>query len=152
MSIQDVGDNARRLMKIRGLSIPELSQNMGMGTATVSNLLNGKTEPKSSTLIKLAESLGVPLNQLLSDAPSLSSLRFRTLKTLSGREKAEREQLRHDTALWLANYVFLENTLSNHPPRVLDAVEERDPASAAAAVRKALGLGPTNRSTISPVW
>jgi len=107
MGIQDIGDNVRRHMKIRGMTIPQLSAMMGMGTAALSNLLNGKAEPKSSTLIKLADALSVPFDELLSDAPKLSSLRFRTAKTLSGREKAERDQLLHDTATWLSDYCSL---------------------------------------------
>ena len=111
MGIQDIGDNVRRHMKIRGLNIPQLSAKMGMGTAGLSNLLNGKSEPKSSTLIKLSEALDVPFAELIADAPKLNSLRFRTAKTLSGREKAERDQLRHDTAIWLSDYCFLEKEL-----------------------------------------
>ena len=101
MGIHDTGNHVRRHMKLLGLTIPLLSAKMGMGTAALSNLLNGKAEPKSSTLIKLAEALDVPIKELLADAPRLQSLRFRTAKTLSGREKAERDQLRHDTAIWL---------------------------------------------------
>ena len=91
MGIQDIGANVRRHMKIRGLTIPQLSAMMEMGTAALSNLINGKAEPKSSTLIKLAKALDVPFDELLADAPKLQSLRFRTAKTLSGREKAERD-------------------------------------------------------------
>ena len=87
MGIQDIGANVRRHMKIRGLTIPQLSAMMEMGTAALSNLINGKAEPKSSTLIKLAKALDVPFDELLADAPKLQSLRFRTAKTLSGRRE-----------------------------------------------------------------
>jgi Zn-dependent peptidase ImmA (M78 family) len=142
MSIQDVGDNVRRHMKIRGLTIPQLSTMMGMGTAALSNLLNGKSEPKSSTLIKLSEALAVPFDELIADAPELNSLRFRTAKTLSGREKAERDQLRHDTAIWLSDYYFLEKELKATLPYKLAGISDNDPISAAKAVRGSLKLGP----------
>ncbi len=138
MGIQDIGDNVRRHMKIRGLTIPQLSAKMGMGTAALSNLLNGKAEPKSSTLIKLSEALAVPFQDLLADAPQLQSLRFRTGKTLSGREKAERDQLRHDTAIWLSDYQFLEKSLGDKRPFELADIREDDPSKAALAVRKKL--------------
>jgi len=144
MGIQDIGDNVRRHMKIRGLTIPQLSAMMGMGTAGLSNLLNGKAEPKSSTLIKLADALSVPFDELLADAPKLSSLRFRTAKTLSGRERAERDQLRHDTAIWLSDYCFLEKELKKEPSYLLDAVLDKDPSSAAMEARKVFGLDPTD--------
>ena len=57
MAVKDIGDNARRLMKIRGLTVPALAKRGGIGTATLSNVLNGKSEPKSSTLIALAKAL-----------------------------------------------------------------------------------------------
>ena len=142
MGIQDIGDNVRRHMKIRGLTIPQLSAKMGMGTAGLSNLLNGKSEPKSSTLIKLSEALDVPFAELIADAPKLNSLRFRTAKTLSGREKAERDQLRHDTAIWLSDYCFLEKELKEALPYKLAGISEEDPKSAAVKVRKSVGLKP----------
>lgn len=144
MGIQDIGDNVRRHMKIRGLTIPQLSAMMGMGTAALSNLLNGKAEPKSSTLIKLADALSVPFDELLSDAPKLSSLRFRTAKTLSGREKAERDQLRHDTALWLANYTALEESIKDKTTCFLPSLHGVSPVLAAAKLREELGLDATS--------
>jgi len=144
MGIQDIGDNIRRHMKIRGLTIPQLSTMMGMGTAALSNVLNGKSEPKSSTLIKLADALAVPFDELLADAPKLNSLRFRTAKSLSGREKAERDQLRHDTAIWLADYCFLEKELKEEPPYLLALISDKEPRSAAMAVRGVFELSPTD--------
>lgn len=140
MGIQDIGANVRRHMKIRGLTIPQLSAMMEMGTAALSNLINGKAEPKSSTLIKLAKALDVPFDELLADAPKLQSLRFRTAKTLSGREKAERDQLRHDTAIWLADYVFLEEALKDKLASKLKSVHEKKPDAAARSVREKLEL------------
>lgn len=140
MGIQDIGDNVRRHMKIRGLTIPQLSAKMGMGTAALSNLLNGKAEPKSSTLIKLAEGLDVPFDELLADAPKLKSLRFRTAKTLSGREKAERDQLRHDSAIWLSDYSFLEKELKVAPAYRLAHIPSKEPRAAAMAVRSVFKL------------
>jgi Zn-dependent peptidase ImmA (M78 family)/DNA-binding Xre family transcriptional regulator len=140
MGIRDIGDNVRRFMKLRELTIPNLSARMGMGTAALSNLLNGKAEPKSSTLIKLAEALHVTLNDLLSDTPRLRSLRFRTAKILSGREKAERDQLRHDTAIWLADYSFLEDALNKRVPFKLANISEQNPETASMEARKALGI------------
>lgn len=127
MGVRDIGSNVRRHMKIRGLTIPMFSKKVGIGTATLSNLLNGKAEPKSSTLIGLADALGVPVMDLIVDPPELRSLRFRTAKTLSGREKAERDQLRHDTALWLANYRFLEQQLGEVLPFRLASLHETEP-------------------------
>lgn len=144
MGIQDIGDNVRRHMKIQGLTIPRLSKKIGMGTAALSNLLNGKAEPRSSTLIKLAEGLDIPFDELLADAPRLNSVRFRTAKALSGREKAERDQIRHDTAIWLSDYCFLEKELKAARPYLLDKITDGDPRSAAMAARDVFKLNPAD--------
>jgi Zn-dependent peptidase ImmA (M78 family) len=138
MGISDIGDNVRRSMKLRGLTILQLSADIGMGSASISNVLNGKAEPKYSTLMKLADALNVPFDELLADAPRLESLRFRSAKTLSGREKAERDQLRHDTALWLSEYSFLEQVLNEPLSYELGDIPKGEPGDAARAVRHTL--------------
>lgn len=142
MGIEHIGDNIRRIMKIRSLSIPKLASKSGMGTAAISNLLNGKAEPRSSTLIKLANALDVRFEALLVDTPHLESLRFRTAKTMSGREKAERDQIRVETATWLADYCYLEKELGQVLPYSLDDITGKDSVSAAKAVRLKLDIPP----------
>ena len=143
MAIKDIGDNVRRYMKIRGLTVSQLSEKMEMGTAAISNLLNGKAEPRSSTLLKLADALNVSFDDLLADAPKLMSLRFRAAKTLSGREKAARDQLLHDTGIWLSDYRFLEEQLGEHDEYRLKDVPDTDPHVAAQEARARLGLSDT---------
>lgn len=140
MAVSDIGSNIRRHMKIRGLTVSALAKKGGIGTATLSNVLNGKSEPRSSTLIGLAAVLGVPVADLIADSPKLTSLRFRTAKTLSGREKAERDQLRHDTALWLTNYGFLERQLGESQAFLLGEIVEKEPWKAAVEVRRVLDV------------
>ena len=55
MAVQDVGTNIRRIMKIKGYTIARLAKEMEVGTATISNILNGRSEPKSSTLLNSAK-------------------------------------------------------------------------------------------------
>jgi Zn-dependent peptidase ImmA (M78 family) len=115
-------------------------QGTGMGTAALSNILNGKAEPRSTTLIKLADALEVPVQLLLSDSPRLQSLRFRSAKSLSAREKAERDQLKHDTAIWLSDYRYLEEVLKQPQKPALSGKTERNAVKAAMGVRRHLGL------------
>jgi Zn-dependent peptidase ImmA (M78 family)/transcriptional regulator with XRE-family HTH domain len=140
VGIQDIGDNVRRLMKLRALTIPKLSGRSRMGTAALSNILNRKAEPRSSTLIKIADALGVSVQDLLSDSPRLQSLRFRSAKSLSAPEKASRDQLKHDTALWLSDYRLLEDLLAQPLKPVLSVRPARNAADAAMSVRKQLGV------------
>jgi Zn-dependent peptidase ImmA (M78 family)/lambda repressor-like predicted transcriptional regulator len=149
VSIQDIGDNVRRLMKLRALTIPKLSERTGMGTAALSNILNRKAEPRSSNLIKIADALGAPVQELLSDSPRLQSLRFRSAKSLSAREKAARDQLKHDTALWLSDYRLLEELLAQPIEPVLSGRPARNAPEAAMGARKQLGID--SRAPISDI-
>ncbi len=136
MGIQDLGDNVRRFMKLRGLTIPALSKQIDLGTASLSNLLNGKAQPKSLTLIKLSEGLGVSIQDLLADVPKLPTLRFRTAKTLSAREKAARDQLLNTVAIWLSDYKWIEDALNNHLPKKIHDITTNNPVDAAIEVRR----------------
>ena len=78
MALADLGRNVRRYMKLQKLSIPQLAEKSGLGTATLSNILNEKASPNSSTLIKISTALGVSFPELLAETPKLKTLRFRT--------------------------------------------------------------------------
>mgnify|MGYP003302710534 CR=1 FL=1 len=78
MALSDLSKNVRRFMKIKKLSIPQLAKECGLGTATLSNILNEKSSPNSSTLIKISTALGVSFSDLLAEIPTLKTLRFRT--------------------------------------------------------------------------
>ena len=139
MAIQDIGSNLRRLMKKEGFTIKQLSAEIGMGTATLSNILNGRSIPRSSTLLKLADALGARFIDLLADPLELKTIRFRTNR-LSGREKAQRDQTRIEAAVWLENYLYLEGLLDDHLESRLDDIGTRDPGQASSAVRRLLDL------------
>ena len=82
MALTDLSKNVRRYMKLQKLSIPQLAEKSELGTATLSNILNEKSSPNSTTLIKISHALGVSFPQLLADAPKIKTLRFRTNSNL----------------------------------------------------------------------
>ncbi|MBN1696751.1 MAG: ImmA/IrrE family metallo-endopeptidase [Spirochaetales bacterium] len=143
METGNIAGNTRRFMKMKKLSVSALSSRMGMGSATLSNILNGKSEPKSSTLLKLADALGVSLVDLLSESPALNNVRFRSCK-LSAREKAERDQTIISTAQWLEDYNYLEKELDEKKDYSLDNLADHNgrdgKKSLAEKVRKAFRI------------
>lgn len=137
MALEDLGRNVRRYMKLQNLSIPQLAEKSGLGTATLSNILNGKkASPNSSTLIKISTALGVSFPDLLAEIPKLKTLRFRTRSRLTAREIAEREQLEIDSAIWLKNYVELEELTETKLVFKFDKITAANPIDAAKEVRK----------------
>lgn len=136
MALSDLSKNVRRFMKIKKLSIPQLAKECGLGTATLSNILNEKSSPNSSTLIKISTALGVSFSDLLAETPTLKTLRFRTNHKLTAREIAEREQLRIDSAIWLKNYVNLEELTQNQIDYKFEQITTENPIEAAKEIRK----------------
>ena len=136
MALSDLSKNVRRFMKIKKLSIPQLAKECGLGTATLSNILNEKSSPNSSTLIKISTALGVSFSDLLAETPTLKTLRFRTNHKLTAREIAEREQLQIDSAIWLKNYVNLEELTQNQIEYKFEQITTENPIEAAKEIRK----------------
>ncbi len=136
MALTDLSKNVRRYMKLQKLSIPQLAAKSGLGTATLSNILNEKSAPNSSTLIKISSALGVSFPELLAEIPKLKTLRFRTKSKLSAREIAERDQLEIDSAIWLKNYVELEELTDTKSVFKFEKIAATDPKEAAKEIRK----------------
>jgi transcriptional regulator with XRE-family HTH domain len=59
------GERVRRLRKKRDWKLVDLSVETGLGRVFLSNLENGKHEPKLSTIKKLADAFGLTASQLL---------------------------------------------------------------------------------------
>jgi transcriptional regulator with XRE-family HTH domain len=59
------GERVRRLRKKRNWKLVDLSVETGLGRVFLSNLENGKHEPKLSTIKKLADAFGLTASQLL---------------------------------------------------------------------------------------
>lgn len=58
------GERVRKLRKKRGWKLVELSVETGLGRVFLSNLENGKHEPKLGTIKKLAKAFGLTISQL----------------------------------------------------------------------------------------
>jgi transcriptional regulator with XRE-family HTH domain len=62
---REFGKRVRKLRKQRGWMLVELSVETGLGRVFLSNLENGKHEPKLGTVKKLANAFGLTMAQLL---------------------------------------------------------------------------------------
>jgi transcriptional regulator with XRE-family HTH domain len=59
------GERVRKLRKKRNWKLVELSVETGLGRVFLSNLENGKHEPKLGTVKKLADAFGLTISQLM---------------------------------------------------------------------------------------
>lgn len=142
MSARDLGVNIRRYMKFRGISAKALAAQCGIGAVALSNIINGKAEPRSSTLVRICKVLGQGPDKLLADNKELKTMRFRTQKTMSSREKAAREQLVAEIGRWLDDYLEIEKLLNLRNEDTLPDLQGHAPVQAAMEMRKKMSMSP----------
>lgn len=138
--MSDISANLVRLRKIARLNQEELAIKADISRLAYANIEKGKSVPHSDTLVSLAKALDAKVADLLRPVRDLASLRYRTGKTLSAREKARKDQEIAFLADWLSSYSQLEECLSDTIPYILADLPEGYPASVAEAVRAALDV------------
>lgn len=63
--MQTFSDNVRAALDAESLTITQLAERIGMPREAVSKILNGRVDPTTATLNRIAEGLNVPLWELL---------------------------------------------------------------------------------------
>ena len=63
--MQTFSDNVRAALDAESLTITQLAERIGMHRQEVSKILNGRVDPTTATLNRIAEGLNVPLWELL---------------------------------------------------------------------------------------
>ncbi len=134
--------NLRRLRKLRTLTQQQIADLAGISRVAYRNIETGESVPRSGTLTALAGALKVPVFDIVTEVPELKSLRFRSLKSLSARERAEREQIAFDVGVWLNDFNDLEALLDDTEPYQLGDFDfsGASPEVAAAAARENLDV------------
>lgn len=144
MSTDPLAANLRRARVARGLSQTELADRTEISRVAYRNIETGTAKPRVDTLVRIASTLGVKLEELLAPVRTLKNVRFRANKKMT-----TREDVLVRVARWLDDYRELEDLLDQHvrfdfehvakPLAKLKPGPERA-IRAAAAARKALGL------------
>jgi Zn-dependent peptidase ImmA (M78 family)/DNA-binding XRE family transcriptional regulator len=127
---------------MKKLKQQELAHLAGISRNAYRSIETGASIPRGGNLSALAHALGVSVFALTEEIPRLKSLRFRALHTLSSRERAEREHVAAEVAIWLRNFNELEFMLNERKPYIFSGnFAPQDPKKAAAKARGALDLG-----------
>jgi Zn-dependent peptidase ImmA (M78 family)/DNA-binding XRE family transcriptional regulator len=134
--------NLRRIRKLKNLNQQELADMADISRNAYRNIETGASLPRGSNLSALARALGVSVFTLTEEIPRLQSLRFRTLHTLSGQQRAEKEQIAADVAIWLRNFNDLEEMLDIRKPYIFKerTFSGAKPKVAASEARSMLAL------------
>lgn len=136
----DVGKNIQRIRIMKGLSQVDCADKSGITRLALANIEKNASNPKSSTVMAIAATLGVPMHELFRAAPTMHAVRFRSKKALSTRERNEREYELIRLSQWLADYHEVEEFVGDTKPFALERLTAQGPVAMAQEARKALGL------------
>jgi Zn-dependent peptidase ImmA (M78 family)/DNA-binding XRE family transcriptional regulator len=125
----------------RKLSGKGLAEEAGLTPVTVSKVENGH-QPDDATALKLAKTLGYPLEFFFKDDPETldtKAVSFRSLKKMSA---AERNASLAAGSIGIAFYDWIEQRFNLPAPDLIDLSKERErPEVAARLLRQHWGLG-----------
>lgn len=138
-----IGKNAKRIRHARGLSQANVAKKAGISVPTYSKVESGKTSPRMETVYKIAKSLNVTVQELLSPVKELTAVRFRAQKKLK-----RRDHILARASRWLEDFNYLLEaegqdapyTLSDTPSALKRISPARRPREAAGRVRQRMGL------------
>jgi len=145
MGAEAIATNLRRLRLAQGLTQEQAAESAGISKGAYRNIEGRKSVPRVDTLHRLAEALEVPIQDLVTPAPELRRVRFRSFKKL--RTRAE---ILVAVGRWLADFNGLEELLRARVPYALAAGKGAaarrragvSPQRAAAQARERMGLDP----------
>ena len=137
-----IGVNLRRFRRLEKWTQQYIAEKAGISRVAYRNIESGIAEPRSSNLHALAQALDVSVFDLTARIPKLESLRFRSFKSLTAQEKAEREQIIVEVATWLNDFNDLENMLDERLIYQFKSMEfsHSTPEEAAGKARNKLEL------------
>jgi len=143
MQTEIIGKNVKRIRYGQELTQADVAKKAGISVPTYSKLESGKASPRIDTLYKVANAMGVRIQELLAQVRELKAVRFRAKKKLK-----RRDQVLAKAACWLDDFNYLlkaENakvkyTLSNLLSSMIDISSAERPRLAAKKARGKMGL------------
>lgn len=143
MDLQVISANLRRIRDAHNLSQQQIADLANISRVAYRNIENGDSIPKVTTLQNIASALNIKLQDLLTPVRTLEKVRFRALKKMNSRD-----QVLNEVAVWLDNFNYLENILSQRTEyaftdlsnQLKGIVKSECPKKAAELTRKKMGL------------
>ena len=112
--------NLRRLRDEKNLSQSDVAERAGISRVAYRSIETGESAPRSSTLARIAEVLGVRIADLMTEVRALHAVRFRDKGMVS------REQLLVRVGRWLEGYSEIETLVKARSPFVFrDALKAK---------------------------
>ncbi|MDD3091007.1 MAG: XRE family transcriptional regulator [Methanoregulaceae archaeon] len=149
-----LGERMKQRREILGLSLRALAEKVGVSHTTISKFEKNELVPDSKHLIRLSESLQIPIAALLrprSQRVELKCFAFRTRKL----KKREEKQINEETKEWLERYLQIEKMTESQRtfempegfPRAISSFEDVELAAEDLRVAWDLGMDPIENLT-----
>ena len=135
-----LGGNIKRVRKIRDLNQHAVYTASAISRQAYSNIENGKSEPKTSTLIKIAQVLDADIKDFFIEPVEFHSVRFRTNNINTKKDKMKKEEILINLSFWLKNYNYLEEITNDKQVYYLRNFNNLIPIELAKKVREKLKL------------
>ncbi|MFH0907470.1 MAG: XRE family transcriptional regulator [bacterium] len=110
-----IASNVRRLRALKGMNQDEVAQKAGISRNAYRAIETGASEPRVGNLQRIADALDVSIIQLMQEVPKLETLRFRSRKTMTAQQRAERDTVVTEVGYWLKDFCELEDQLGKKP-------------------------------------
>lgn len=88
---KNIGDRIKELRKRSGLSLDELASRAEMSKSGIWEIESGSSDPRLSTLRKIASALGVPLYQMLTNKDFDTGISGQEMRVLQAMRHMPRE-------------------------------------------------------------
>jgi Zn-dependent peptidase ImmA (M78 family)/transcriptional regulator with XRE-family HTH domain len=125
--VNAISINMRRMRALRKLTQDAAAKKAGISRVAYRSIETGKAEPRVATLDAIANALDTDVFALVAATREPKTLRFRSRKTLTAQERAERGQLIVDTLDWISDFNELESLLKDRPaPRAQPVARKPD--------------------------
>jgi Zn-dependent peptidase ImmA (M78 family)/transcriptional regulator with XRE-family HTH domain len=125
---------------MKGFNQGDVAERAGISRNAYRAIETGDSEPREGNLQKIATALGVTVMDLVRPVPELKTVRFRSHRSLTAQQRALRENLVTEFALWLQDFNELEELLNVEEESSLKDSNPGKPEQAARRAREALGL------------
>lgn len=137
-----IAANLVRLRRQRGMTQQQVAESAGLSRAAYRAVEKGQSSPRVENLRAIAAALRAPLRELVTPAPRLERVRFRSLKRLKSRD-----QILVEVGRWLQDFNELRQLAGDESPSALgrlvqevDRVRAQGIEAVAAAARAHFGL------------
>lgn len=149
-----VGDNIRRIREEKGLTQEQLGDHLHVAKQTVSSYESGRRRPKAGTLLRFAQALDVPIEDLLagvSDADDPDGT-LCVLQGLSGLNQEARQAARQGDAHRLRDLLQTITQISDDmgAQRILAVFQTLNPANREKLIAYGEGLAAAQPDTPEP--